>query len=330
MSVIIPARNEAANLPALLDSLRAQRPPPAEVIVVDDHSGDGTAQTARTYGATVLKAAELPPNWNGKPWACWQGAQHAQGEILVFLDADVRLESGGLGKLIDTWMERGGLLSVQPYHRMERAYEQLAAFFNVVAMAGLGVFGLGAERRDPIGAFGPCNVCGREDYLAVGGHSAAASAVVESLPLGKAFLAAGRPVRCMGGRGAVAFRMYPGGWPDLVEGFGKGFALGAHALPGVWLMLVVGWLCAGFEPLRHLLQSALTGNVTGLFAATLAYLLFAGQLLWMLVRIGNFRPTTALVYPVPLIFFLGVFLKSLLGTFLLRRVTWKGRVIGTS
>jgi 4,4'-diaponeurosporenoate glycosyltransferase len=330
VSVIVPARNEAANLPALLNSLRAQSPPPLEVIVVDDQSSDGTGQVALDRGARVLESAALPEGWLGKPWACWQGARAAAGDVLVFLDADTRLEPDGLARLVDTWGGRGGLLSVQPYHRMGRPYEQLAAFFNVVAMAGLGVFSAWADRVPPLGAFGPCNVCRRADYFATGGHEAARSAVVESLPLGRAFLERGLPVRCQGGRGTVSFRMYPDGWASLIEGFGKGFALGADAIPKAGLVLIVAWLTAGFEALRHLLAAAAAADPLGLYVWAGGYLLFAGQFYWMLARIGNFRPLTALLYPVPQVFFLGVFLKSLLDAFVVKRVNWKGRSLGTS
>lgn len=330
VSVIVPARNEAANLPPLLESLRTQAPPPLEIIVVDDQSADSTGHAARAMGATVVESAPLPEGWLGKPWACWQGARQARGELLVFLDADTRLEPGGLARLAETWSEPGGLLSVQPYHRMEQPYEQLAAFFNVVAMAGLGVFSPWAGRFPSQGAFGPCNVCRRDDYFAVGGHEAARGAVVESLPLGRAFLEAGRPVRCMGGRGTVSFRMYPDGWPALVEGFGKGFALGADATPKAGLLLIVAWICAGFEVLRHGLAALMAGDAMGSLLWSGAYLLFAGQLYWMLARIGSFSRLVAVLYPIPLVFFLGVFLKSLVDTFGLKRVSWKGRSLGTS
>jgi 4,4'-diaponeurosporenoate glycosyltransferase len=330
VSVIVPARNEAGNLPALFDSLGAQDFQPTEIIVVDDQSTDGTGRTAQERGARVVASAELPEGWLGKPWACWQGAGAAGGELLVFLDADTRLEPGGLARLADSFLERGGLLTVQPYHRMEKPYEQLAAFFNLVAVAGLGVFGALPGDRDSVAAFGPCTVCRRGDYFAVDGHRAARGAVVESLPLARAFADGGFPVRCLAGRGTIAFRMYPDGWASLAEGFGKGFALGAGSLPPARLALIYAWITGGFEAARHLLTAAALADGFGLLAWGACYLLYAAQLNRLLGRIGNFSLTTALAYPVPLLFFLGVFLQSLFSTFVFKRVTWKGRTIGTS
>ncbi|MGH9148991.1 MAG: glycosyltransferase, partial [Acidimicrobiales bacterium] len=69
VAVVIPARDEAANLPTLLASLAAQTRRPGQVVVVDDHSADATAAVAAAAGATVVAAPDLPPGWTGKSWA---------------------------------------------------------------------------------------------------------------------------------------------------------------------------------------------------------------------------------------------------------------------
>lgn len=89
LSIIVPARNEAANLPHLLASLKAiVYPGPCEVIVVDDNSSDETAYVAEKFGARVVRLDHLPPGWSGKPHACHRGVQAASGEWLLFTDAD--------------------------------------------------------------------------------------------------------------------------------------------------------------------------------------------------------------------------------------------------
>ncbi|HSO71268.1 MAG TPA: glycosyltransferase family A protein, partial [Thermodesulfobacteriota bacterium] len=135
LSLIIPARNEEKNLARLLRSVGNGVHRPAEIIVVDDHSEDGTGKVGAQGGCTVIRSAELPDGWVGKTWACWQGAGIARGDLFLFLDADTVLESGGLSRLIQTYQEKGGLVSVYPYHRMGRPFEQLSAFFNLISMA---------------------------------------------------------------------------------------------------------------------------------------------------------------------------------------------------
>ena len=138
LSVIIPARNEAQRLPALLRSLQQQTVSPREIIVVDDESTDDTVAIATAAGARVLGGQPLPEGWNGKAWACWQGAAASGGELLLFLDADTWLEPDGLNTLLQLHATHGGLISVQPYHVTERAYEGLSAIFNVIQLAGVG------------------------------------------------------------------------------------------------------------------------------------------------------------------------------------------------
>lgn len=140
VSIIIPARNEGNNLSRLLQSIRYQTMVPGETIVVDDHSEDETAAVAKKWGCTLMRSPNLPPGWLGKSWACWQGALAARGEILLFLDADIFLTHDGFAKILSAFSQNGDILSVQPYHRMEKLYEQLSAFFNIITMAGLNAF----------------------------------------------------------------------------------------------------------------------------------------------------------------------------------------------
>lgn len=88
ISVVVPARNEAARIAGCLAGLRGAMGV-VEVLVVDDESTDGTADVARSHGATVLAGAPLPAGWVGKSWALHQGATAARGEWVVTLDADV-------------------------------------------------------------------------------------------------------------------------------------------------------------------------------------------------------------------------------------------------
>jgi 4,4'-diaponeurosporenoate glycosyltransferase len=329
LSIVIPARNEARNLPRLLESLRRQSLAPVEILVVDDQSEDDTTGVAAAGGARVLRSQALPPGWLGKPWACWQGARQASGELLVFLDADTVLEADGLRRIASTWVQRRGLVSIWPYHRMQRAYERLSAYFHIVIMASMRAFTPLGARLAPLGAFGPCIACARRDYLELGGHERVKAEVLEDIALGQLFLKGGHKVHCLGGRGAIAFRMYPDGLSSLVAGFGKGMATGAGSSAALVLVPMILWIAAGFIvsfALPYSLATGLWGN--WIFWLGL-YILYALQVAWMLLRLGNYGWPTALLYPVPAVFFAAVFAVSLGGTFGLHRVRWKGRDIST-
>jgi 4,4'-diaponeurosporenoate glycosyltransferase len=327
VSIIIPARNEAQNLRPLLASLKSQTYCPKEITVVDDHSTDNTRDVALSYDVCAIHSEAIPKGWLGKPWACWQGAREAAGDILVFLDADTHLAPDGLARIVNEHERAGGLISVQPYHQMKKPYEKLSAFFNIITMAGTGSFSLFAGKFTTRGAFGPCLICRREDYFKTGGHRRARHQVLESMGLASAFREAGLPVSCYGGKGAVLFRMYPDGLGTLINGFSKGFAEGAAAISFLMLSLLVAWVAGGVSVTRHLIQSALGFSDIPFSLWVSLYGGFSLQIYWMLRRIGNFGILPCVFYPFPLVLFVLVFFRSLLVKMGLGSVFWKGRQV---
>ncbi len=105
VSVLIPARNEAENLPLLLDGLLEQTYEPFDVWIFDDDSHDGTRAVIGSYAVRdprirYVEGNGVPEGWNGKNNACHQLAMKAEGEYLLFLDSDVRVEPGLLAKAV--------------------------------------------------------------------------------------------------------------------------------------------------------------------------------------------------------------------------------------
>jgi 4,4'-diaponeurosporenoate glycosyltransferase len=315
VSVVIPARNEERSLPALLRSLRVQSAPPLEIIVVDDHSSDGTREVAARAGALVLTSKELPSRWLGKPWACAQGAAVASGDILVFLDADTVAGEDLLASLVAAIERARGLVSVAPYHYTERCYESGSALFNLVAMMGVGATSLN-QRARVTGAFGPCIAMRVPDYAAVGGHRAVRNEVLDDVMLARACAQQGIPVLNVAGGNDLRYRMYPEGAAQLVEGWSKNFAAGAGGTPVVRLAAIVAWISG-------LIEAGLMAVFS--WPHALFYALYAVQLKIMLRRIGNFS-NIAWLHPVAALTFVAICLRSALlharGT-----VKWKGRAI---
>ncbi len=307
VSVIIPARNEAQNLPALLRSLASQPDKPHEIMVVDDGSTDRTAEVARQFGATVIVSQSLPESWRGKPWACHQGAQAATGDLLLFVDADTWFEPDGLAGVLSGYV--GGAFSVGPYHVVQKPYEDLSLFFNFNMTVG----------TVPQGLFGQMLLVDRESYRRVGGHEAVKGRILENFWLAGQFREVGIAVRSVTGRGVFSFRMYPGELSELIAGWTKGFAAGAGQTPRGTLFLVVVWMIGlMFAPLGWVM----TGDWLPWGAM---YLLCVAQVAWFSRLVGTFRWFTTLLYPVPLIFFFLVFAWSAARSG--RRVSWKGREI---
>ena len=143
LSVLIPTRNEARTLPRLLAALKRQSLQPLDVLVVDDHSSDATAAIAQAAGAALLTRAPLPAGWTGKNWALHQASQASSGDLLAFLDADTQPGPHVLARICGAQRQLGGLVSVQPFHRTERPYEQLSMLFNLVVLMAVPVGGGG-------------------------------------------------------------------------------------------------------------------------------------------------------------------------------------------
>ena len=319
IAVVVPARNEAGRLPDLLAGLCVDLPENVRVLVVDDHSTDGTAEAAARFpGVTVLQAPPLPEGWRGKTWACQVGAEAARGaELLVFLDADVRVRPAGLARALAAHAEVGGLLSVWPYHDVRRPYEHLSALFNVASLMVTGA-GSAVPPKVPREALGPFLVTSAADYRRVGGFRAVRAEIVEDLALGHAYAAAGLPVGVRVGDDDVSFRMYTDGYAGMVDGWLKSFGLGATfvALPRV--LGIVLWLVASIGSITW------AGGVPKPGSLVLTSL-FVLQMWAMFRQVGRFGLLDALLYPVHVTFLTVVTVVGLFRARVMRRVRWRGR-----
>jgi 4,4'-diaponeurosporenoate glycosyltransferase len=226
------------------------------------------------------------------------------------VDADTWFEADGLGRILNAYRQSsGGAFSAGPHHAVRKLYEELSLFFNCNMVAG----------TVPRGLFGQMLLVDRESYRRVGGHQAVQGRILENFWLAAQFRAAGIPVRSAIGRGVLSFRMYPNGLRELIGGWTKGFASGAGQTPRVTMFLIVLWMIG-------LMLPPLCGLVTGDWLWWGAvYLLCAVQVAWFSRQLGAFRRFTALLYPVPLVFFFVVFAWSVLRSG--KRVSWKGREI---
>ncbi len=325
LSIVIPARNEEENLARLLPSLVGSSFPPHEILVVDDHSSDRTGAVARELGATVVTGRSLPEGWYGKPWACHQGAEAASGDWLLFLDADLVVAPDGLRRLAGlTAGDAEAVHSICPYHRIERPFEELSAFFNSVMVLGMNAFTWKGPQAKEIGLAGQALLVSREGYRTVGGHGPVRAQVLENFHLARHFREAGIPCRCHLGRGTLSMRMFPGGIRDLIDGWSKGFVSGAGRTPRATMVGISAWLSA-------LIMIAI--GLTFLPAADRSlrlalgglYALGAGQCLYVFRQVGNFGLLNAALFPVSLAFYQTIFFRALRRKKAGATVQWKGR-----
>ena len=296
VSVIVPARDEEDDIERTVRSLLAQNYPELEVIVVDDRSTDGTSAILARLSAEdarliVLRGEEPPAGWLGKPWALHQGSLVAKGELLLFVDADVLYQPGGVAAAVARYAESGvGLLSLFPRFGMQ-------GFWEHVAMPNLAVFAFTVlplwfanRTRFPVLAVGggPGNLLRRRDYEEAGGHSALKDAVVDDVALARLMRRRGHRTEAVRADDFVYVRMYQG-LREVVDGFTKNcfttfgrsyvlavalfaFTLVVHVMPFVLAFSgdVISLITVGvitltrvvlFSALGYRMDNAIFGNV---------------------------------------------------------------------
>ena len=119
--------------------------------------------------------------------------------------------------------------------------------------------------------------------------------------------------------------MYPDGLRQLVQGWTKHTASGARSTYSPRMAAIVVWV-GGLGSGVSAVAQGVAGDIP-LWLGVAAYLIFVAQLTHLFGQVGGFGFVTALVYPVLLLFFFGVFFWSIWRTFVRREVSWRGRVI---
>lgn len=198
-----------------------------EIIVVDDGSTDHTREIAQSFpGVRVVTPEPLPAGWTGKNNALVAGAKVADGDWLLFTDADTVHRPGSLASSLLEAQEQGvALLSYSPEQTVCSFWEKVVM---PVIFAELAATYQPAEVSDPkspaAAANGQYILISREAYEAVGGHAAVATSLLEDVALARAVKASGRKIFFRYGGDAVCTRMYRS-FSQLREGWTKNLAL---------------------------------------------------------------------------------------------------------
>ena len=216
VSLLVPARNEENNIDDLLEGLSGQNYPNLEILVLDDHSSDATAEKvlgkmAGDSRIRLLQGQPMPQGWTGKNWACRQLADQATGEYLIFTDADNRHAPQAVSHTL-AWMQRYGLgmLSAFPRQITKSLSESL-----VIPVVDLFVYAtlplwLTFRLKSPLfaAANGQWIAFTRQAYRTIGGHTSVKGEVVEDVALSRRIKQHRIPMLLTAGTGAISCRMY--------------------------------------------------------------------------------------------------------------------------
>jgi chlorobactene glucosyltransferase len=336
VSIVVPARDEARNIERCLRSVLATAYPRVEVIVVDDHSSDGTGALARAIGDPRLRVLDCPPlpdGWFGKQWACHTGARAAHGDVLLFADADTTHAPDLVGRLVNELRGRGGgLLSIVGRQELGTFWERVVqphVLAVILARYGGTERVSRARRATSKIANGQCLAVDRATYESVGGHAAVRRVVAEDLKLAQRVCAAGHPVTLVAGERQLGTRMYTS-LAELVRGWRKNvYAGGREAMPlGTLGRLLFPFLLLlpplmGLAPPLLLLAALATGAVPAAWTRAAAVATLSTLLFWLAVyRRAALSPRYALAYPLGSAVLLYIALHAILRG---QRVEWRGR-----
>jgi len=334
VSILLPARNEERNLESCVRSLLAQKYHDFQIVVLDDESSDSTWQILVSLASEddrirIIKGKPLPEGWIGKNWACHQLSQVADGELLLFTDADTRHHPSILSDAISAMMAgEADLITAIPHEEVISWAERLAIpviFFCMMCFVPLG---LAYRLRAPIlsATIGQFMMFRKTAYRRIGGHAAIKQNAVDDIALGRNIKSHGLRWHLYDGRDRIRCRMYED-FSQVYQGLSKNlFAVFNYKLTitlfiWVWLSIVF------FSPLIVLALWFIGMTIPSLSILLAATSVAIASVLWGITywRFGFPRYLTFL-YPLSMIFAFMIAMSSIILT-LTGRTTWKGRTL---
>jgi chlorobactene glucosyltransferase len=334
VSILLAARNEAENIGACVQSLLEQDYANFEVLVMDDGSSDGTGeilQEIRRHDPCLRVFSGTPPpaGWIGKQWACHQLARSAQGELLLFTDADTRHHPQALRQAVSALLDqKAGLLSALTYQGTGSTGELLVVpllYWSLMAFVPLWA----AFRWQASGlsfSIGQFLLFRKTAYEAVGGFEEVRSNYADDLAITREIKRGGYRWRLMDGTGLVRCRMYHG-FREAYHGVSKNLlaAFDFRLLPFLFV-----WIWLGVVFLEPPLVAVL-GLKAGLLARQNLWMAYLGMALaamvWLLTAVRlHLSKWLVVLYPAVVLTAVVAAGRSLWLS-LSGRATWKGRTM---
>jgi glycosyltransferase involved in cell wall biosynthesis len=325
ITVIVPARNEAADIAATLHSLLAQDYPNLQIIAVNDRSTDQTGDLIDTIASQhpdklrTLHVTELPPGWLGKTHAMVLAARQAPTDYLLFTDADVLFRSDAirraLAHAVATSADHLVTIPTTLIHRWDEA--AILGFFQIFALWGARPWRVAdpKSKRDALG-IGAFNLLSRSAYLQIGGFESLRMEIIEDLGLARRIKRAGLVQRVAFGQGLVSLH-WASGIEGLVSVMTKNlfsafrFSIWLALLGCLWLLV----FCVA--PAVGLFFT--TTRLPAIF--TLAAVVWAYRLM---SRHSGISTRYALFFPFGALVFVFTLLRSMLITLKRGGVMWRG------
>ena len=294
VSVCIPCRNEESNIAEVVRCVLNSGHERLEVLVYDDESTDRTDEILRTLAAEdhrvrAVEAVSLPTGWVGKQHACSRLANASRGDWLLFIDADVRLESDAIGRaLAFAHQTRAGLVSTFPRQITGTLGEALIVPMIFYILIGYLPF-KSMRRTLSTSASAGCGqfiLAERQAYFESGGHAAIRDSMHDGVKLPRLFRKAGHRTDLFDGTTVCRVRMYTG-FTQTWRGFTKNAYEGLGSI-GLLVFLTLLHLAVHIVPWILFPMLLVTGNAgPALVFAAIVILLQITQRLMLTHRFGH-------------------------------------------
>ena len=318
VSVLIPMRNEEANVKGCLSSVLAQKGlDTLEVIAIDDGSTDNTSNEIKVFPSVELISGEkLPDKWLGKLWACQQLAEKSSGDYLVFVDADVRLSDYAVANSIS---KMGNWDFISPYPRQLTSGFVQKIFQPLLQWSWLSSVPLLIAQKYSIKSMAVANgqflIIKRDAYFKSGAHAGIKAEVLDDLMLARNLLKQGYKGGVAEASNIATCHMYKNKM-ELFKGYQKSLWKAFGSVPGTILAIAL-LIVTGILPI---ISSAL-GSTSGLAAFGLITL----SRMISSLRTGSL-PNSAIFHPLAILMLLGLILFSWYGK-LTNTITWRDRTV---
>lgn len=252
VSVLIPARNEVNNLGATLEAWKMLSQQIHEIIVLDDHSDDGTGELVQSFQSNfpqlkLIYGQKLPKGWLGKNYACHQLAQAATGDYFLFADADVHPREGLIASTIhELHTKELGLLSIFPDQEMHSSGEKIVVpIMHYLLLTLLPLYWIYTFKFSSMAAAnGQFMLFKSEVYKKYLWHQLVKARVAEDIQIVREMKQRGERAATFLGGDLIWCKMYTD-YQDAINGFSKNFLAGFGSVFGVLFylfILVVGWI----------------------------------------------------------------------------------------
>jgi len=328
VSIIVPARNEEADIRATLEALLALDYSNYEVIAVDDRSTDSTgarmeevAASPAAYGRLrIIHVSELPAGWMGKTHAMWTAAQQASGDWLLFTDADVLFKPDSVRRAVAyAEEEKADHVVLFPRMIMESPGERMMiAFFQALFVFGhrpWKVADPGAQDHMGVGAF---NMVRRPVYEAVGTYKALRMEVLDDMKLGKVVKNAGYAQRNVFGEDLISLRWVKGTF-GIVDNLSKNFFA---LLSFQWPRTVASIVALAFLNLGPFVGIWMAHEWARLPYAVALASIFA--IYWGMSGLSDVRPYYFLLHPISTCVVTYTIARSMVLTIRQGGIVWRG------